>query len=1829
MMKDESMSMSSTSSGMSIDYSLAENYSRLEAIGFSIFTPLYHQPKHPSKTWEIFYICFPDGTSLGYLAGNFIQIVAMGCVGGKLVHRGYDSNSYADLIPLLGFVIAIVTLVYVLLSSFIINNMIFNHNPKHGGLWSSPRGLWQAVDTSFVFGCVFAMRTLIEWPFWRGVVTVGSSLVMMVYFVYIQPIYKLNGNLLMASKWCMFGCLRLIDEIAYAIEGATGNWTITIVLQAVGVIAGIVMCIVLLPKIGRKTRERKYLLSAFENQLSDICTKNPSLALPAMKKPERVEPSLRFVQEENYQSMIHLTFADYVYTQALKTNMNNSLLCFQYATFLSAYRKNHMKAHTLIQKARTLSPDLFLRFVLTCKAKENGGRANGENGGNGAGGMNSLVFTTLLAKAEKHHELAVSAMKDFFENVTAIIVDYKSIPVLLNSIVNNEDIARKSYEELIASHGQNTAVLRSYARLLLDIHNDEEQADIILNRADLIEEESVSSIKSLTRAHAAAGLHDVSLGMGEVDEVDNRMSEGSGKFSPTGEHDIEGESNYFRTIRQESFEVSARSVQESTTSASEKGANMKLAANSSSYDLQNFDGEHEGIAKGEKQWQSASDIRRNQRNDRMKKRRKKKDAVIIDLFVGKRNENGSYTSNFVILKCSIITLHFVNIVALVAALVVYVIMTNSYQSNLQTLRNVCDLSYHSARSATIGYNFFVYDKRYNFSDPPVFDDWPSGMIQKKDLMKMLKETSENLASMLGRIHQSTANLEVWETADISTYLFMITTKEEVQPDGSVEEVIDTKRQTLHSSSMLQVIATVSQMTHHLYLSNISSRPQDPEYIANIQYLVFNCPVPILDGAKRVIIYYFELMNTDCNMIITAFILIITLFITPLSITLLIIYIIFTRRAVRNRMKAYQAMLDVPKNKMQSVIRRLLRDDDADDEEFDMNQAMHYNQDTKPSDSCMSGKIEHWDEVGQLLLDEAADEEVMQNEKESESSKKTEPNSEQQSCLEDDKRAADVLVNSPGSRVASQEASPKKTPLVISSSVLDMCAGEAVSPMLLENEPLLESIQDAPLTPHSNKSLFGEQTATAFTIAPSHLQSPRVNEGNVKGMQAADQNSNLKSKARLLQSNNDPSSNSPKHEGEGSVNELPSFPSKNEVSGAGHFGFKSNGVGFVEHDNGMARNGQDEIGPLGMSMMQKGNMSKAQLSPMFGGNAYAQMHMSKSLLNNQDEDMINASQSPLAMHSFLSGNRSPSHFGLVSTGSISIQHAMSEYETGSIFNSTQMIPPLSPTSLYQQKNPMMFSQNLPYAQLEKLPTIPSENVGSAKTGENTSDNSEPLVLSSQVPLLGLPDPKLSYEDEDADEAEKNKQRGLVRNAVEDTAWEEGMEKEIEKHSAAYQQLPSPVNNKIIITIILSVLLGLVAVAVPVTLVCYYVSNYKPTTANIILSGMRASILFQIQFLLTSILQPVPVLQTDQSITFPRSRNPVMYNSSHCSGSQLTAREMLVPMSRYFEAVHLDCHFGDSKYTTTNDYTYDSVPVTRMNTGFNTEVLLKETECFLAESDDCSQMNPIRMYGVTGNIHGLTTLLSRMRINLERISKMEIEDITFTTGEARFVLNALRNDIVGGINKMTNMILETGKKEVQTSVTILIIVVAGFCVLYLASMIGNGLTWINEIMHIENVSEKLFELLPIKEGEKEISIMSSMITGHASFDKGREAILDAAQQLLTSINQYEQFESMVETFYQVTSTALAVFSEEEKEMEAKNYANIEKHKREHLLLRQRLTLIGDQLRSKNDAVKAVGKRKLVSLFDVHFTDEDITFADAVYAADIKRKNNDEDDNNNNNM
>jgi hypothetical protein len=121
----------------------------------------------------------------------------------------------------------------------LINLLIFHHNPRHGGLFSCRAGIFNTLQSVLLFGVVFAMRMLFAWPFWRGIVTCGTSLVIIIYIYIFQPYFSNLSNLLSCISWVMFGSIRLSAEIGYAIEEASKSVTPQYTFLIIGFIIGI------------------------------------------------------------------------------------------------------------------------------------------------------------------------------------------------------------------------------------------------------------------------------------------------------------------------------------------------------------------------------------------------------------------------------------------------------------------------------------------------------------------------------------------------------------------------------------------------------------------------------------------------------------------------------------------------------------------------------------------------------------------------------------------------------------------------------------------------------------------------------------------------------------------------------------------------------------------------------------------------------------------------------------------------------------------------------------------------------------------------------------------------------------------------------------------------------------------------------------------------------------------------------------------------------------------------------------------------------------------------------------------------------------------------------------------------------------------------------------------------------------------------------------------------------------------------------------------------------------------------------------------------------
>ncbi|KAA6384753.1 MAG: hypothetical protein EZS28_019722 [Streblomastix strix] len=144
-----------------------------------------------------------------------------------------DNICMSSIYQIVGVIIAIITFIVLFVYCLTIDLLIFNFNPKNGGLFSCPDGFFNFIQHLFITIVVFTLRFLYSWEFLRGLISVGVSIAIIAYIIYKQPYYTLKSNFMAQIPWIIFGSVRLCAEIGYAFEGRFNSYIPQIILSLV------------------------------------------------------------------------------------------------------------------------------------------------------------------------------------------------------------------------------------------------------------------------------------------------------------------------------------------------------------------------------------------------------------------------------------------------------------------------------------------------------------------------------------------------------------------------------------------------------------------------------------------------------------------------------------------------------------------------------------------------------------------------------------------------------------------------------------------------------------------------------------------------------------------------------------------------------------------------------------------------------------------------------------------------------------------------------------------------------------------------------------------------------------------------------------------------------------------------------------------------------------------------------------------------------------------------------------------------------------------------------------------------------------------------------------------------------------------------------------------------------------------------------------------------------------------------------------------------------------------------------------------------------------
>ncbi|KAK2945758.1 hypothetical protein BLNAU_19314 [Blattamonas nauphoetae] len=275
------------------------------------------------------------------------------------------------------------------------------------------------------------------------------------------------------------------------------------------------------------------------------------------------------------------------------------------------------------------------------------------------------------------------------------------------------------------------------------------------------------------------------------------------------------------------------------------------------------------------------------------------------------------------------------------------------------------------------------------------------------------------------------------------------------------------------------------------------------------------------------------------------------------------------------------------------------------------------------------------------------------------------------------------------------------------------------------------------------------------------------------------------------------------------------------------------------------------------------------------------------------------------------------------------------------------------------------------------------------------------------------------------------------------------------------------------------------------------------------------------------------------------------------------------------------------------------------------LLRLQDCLMEEEENSMCDVVDRVFHIDFPVFGLSSLIAQMRFYVWMMEQDNYQPSDNLHPNPRFLATAFRFDLRSGLNKLTNEIRDTAKSTVSTSETVMPILTVAACVIFLVGLFAFARMWVNMLIQTNEESEKLMDLLPISSDEREMELLPSMLTGYQPMDQARQKIIEAALTVLESIAKNDKKEELATNLDFLMIATTQAFTEEENEMLKRDYEHTEHHTREHLLIRQRLTHISDEMKKKDTASVRIAIRHLIRLFDKHFTDDDVQYGNIIPA------------------
>ncbi|KAA6370930.1 MAG: hypothetical protein EZS28_033544 [Streblomastix strix] len=330
---------------------------------------------------------------------------------------------------------------------------------------------------------------------------------------------------------------------------------------------------------------------------------------------------------------------------------------------------------------------------------------------------------------------------------------------------------------------------------------------------------------------------------------------------------------------------------------------------------------------------SAGNLSIKSKSDKKKKKKKKKkggsgDNVITELQGGQgQGKNNTRMKRAIILL--VVSYHLITIVSLIVGTILYISDSSNCSQQLQNLLNICQLSGYSTRLPTFGIQALFLDIQYSFKYTGINDGKAESIPTWETIKQSFTDYGKQISDQISVIYDVTTNTEPWEVADINTYLFEV---ERANISASREPTMIS--QEWQPSNLIRAMTNLGQMSGQLgILNSTTPNTEYKKFYSDIQYIIFNAPVAILASCKRAMISYLDETEALIQQSIILQVLIIVILLVLNMIMMISMFCFFTIKVHKERQSMMIQFLDIPKQKMQGVIRRLLQQAEDESEDY--------------------------------------------------------------------------------------------------------------------------------------------------------------------------------------------------------------------------------------------------------------------------------------------------------------------------------------------------------------------------------------------------------------------------------------------------------------------------------------------------------------------------------------------------------------------------------------------------------------------------------------------------------------------------------------------------------------------------------------------------------------------------------------------------------------------------------------------------------------------------------------------------------------------------------